>query len=121
MSDPQSIRRREAVEITETPYGSVGLLHTGRELNVWWIRKEREEIDPEWTIFTRDDVLYVVEGSVKLEIRGEPSRILEAGDVFVIEAGTAFRGYRWPRDSNEPCLFLAVSAADVESRREPLG
>ena len=52
VSDPQSIRRREAVEITETPYGSVGLLHTGRELNVWWIHKEREEIDPEWTIFS---------------------------------------------------------------------
>jgi quercetin dioxygenase-like cupin family protein len=108
------------LDVTESPYGAVGVLHAGRELNVWWIRKEREEIDPEWTIFTRDDVLYVVEGSLKLEIRGQASRVLDEGDVFVIEAGTAFRGYRWPRDSDEPCVFLAVSAADVETTREPL-
>jgi mannose-6-phosphate isomerase-like protein (cupin superfamily) len=120
MSEPQSIRRHDALEITETPYGSVGLVHAGRELNVWWVHKEHDEIDPEWTIFTRDDVVHVVQGALKLEIRGEPDRILEAGDVFVIEAGSAFRGYRWPRDSADACVFLAVSAADVESMRAPL-
>ena len=63
MTEAQSIRRREAVEITGTPYGSVGLLHSGKELNVWWIHKEGEEIDPEWTIFTRDDVLHWSRGA----------------------------------------------------------
>ena len=117
---PRSVRRGDALDVTGSPYGAVGLVHSGRELNVWWIRKEREEIDPAWTIFTRDDVLYVVEGSLKLELRGQPSHVLEAGDVFVIEAGTAFRGYRWPRDSDEPCIFLAVSRADVETSRSRL-
>ncbi len=82
--------------------------------------KEREEIDPEWTIFSRDDFLYVVRGALKLELRDAAEVVLEAGDAFVIPAGTAFRGYRWPRDSDEPCLFVAVSAAEREATKEPL-
>jgi quercetin dioxygenase-like cupin family protein len=119
VNEPRSIPRREALEVTETPYGSVGVVHEGPELTVWWIRKDREEIDPAWTIFTRDDVLHVVEGRLKLEIRGEPDRVLETGDVFVIRAGAAFRGYRWPRDADTPCVFLAVSVAGVETARDP--
>jgi len=111
----------EAREVHESPFGSVGVLHAGSELNGWWIWKEREEIDPEWTIFSCDDFLYIVRGALKLELRDAPDVVLEAGDAFVIPAGTAFRGYRWPRNSDEPCLFVAVSAAERETTKERVG
>ena len=111
----------EAREVHESPFGSVGVLHAGSELNGWWIWKEREEIDPEWTIFSCDDFLYIVRGALKLELRDAPDVVLEAGDAFVIPAGTAFRGYRWPRNSDEPCLFVAVSAADRDVTKKPVG
>ncbi len=69
----------------------------------------------------RDDFLYVVSGSLRFELRSADHVVLRTGDAFVILAGTAFRGCRWPRDSDEPCLFLAVSGSDVETTKEPVG
>lgn len=120
MSNVLSAIRHEALEVRESPFGSVGVLHAGPELRAWWIWKEREQVDSEWTIFSREDFLYVVRGALKLELRDGDDVVLEAGDAFVIPAGAAFRGYRWPRESDEPCLFVAVSPADVETTREPL-
>jgi quercetin dioxygenase-like cupin family protein len=88
-------------------------------VDVWWIWKEDEEVDPEWTSFSREDVLYVVQGTLRVELRDAPAVVLEAGDLFVIPAGAAFRGYRWPRDATEPCLFVAVTAAGAETRKDP--
>jgi len=119
-SRPQSVARREALEITETPYGTVGVLHAGDELRAWWIAKEHEEVDPEWTVFSRDDFLFVIRGALTLEFRDAGELVLEAGDAFVIPAGAAFRGYAWPRDADEPCVFLAVSRADVETVKAPV-
>jgi mannose-6-phosphate isomerase-like protein (cupin superfamily) len=120
MARRYTVGRREALEVTETPYGSVGVLHAGAELRAWWIWKEHEELDPEWTVLTREDFLFVVRGALRIELRDGDSLVLEAGDSFVIPAGTAFRGYRWPRDADEPCVFLAVSAADVETAKAPV-
>jgi mannose-6-phosphate isomerase-like protein (cupin superfamily) len=117
---PLSVTRLEARAVTETPYGSVGVLCSSPDLKAWWIRKEDEEIDPEWKVHSRDDLLYVVSGRLKLELRGSAALVLEAGDVFVIPAATAFRGYRWPRDSDEPCLFLAVAPGALETTSEPV-
>jgi len=118
MTRAYSVHDREAIEVTLSPFGSVGEVHVGTELRAWWICKDHEEIDPEWTVFSREDVLYVVSGTLKLELRNGADVVLEAGDVYV-PAGTAFRGYRWPRESEEPCLFVAVSRADVETVKEP--
>lgn len=115
---PYSVLRREAVEVTETAYGSVGVLHRGSDLDAWWIWKEDENVDPEWTAFSRDDFILVVRGSLRLELRGHDDIVLGAGEAFVIPARTAFRGYRWPRDSNEPCVFVAVSAAGAETDKQ---
>jgi len=120
MTRAYSVPRREATEVTPSPFGSVGVLHTGPDLRVWWIHKEHDDIDPEWTVFSREDMLYVVSGTLKLELRDGADVVLEAGDVYVIPAGAAFRGYRWPRESEEPCLFVAVSRADVETVKEPV-
>jgi hypothetical protein len=115
-----SIPRRDALEVVESPFGAVGVVHRGGVVDVWWIWKDEEQVDPEWTIFSREDVLYVVQGMLKLELRDAPEVTLEQGDVFVIPAGAAFRGYRWPRDSAVPCLFVAVSPAGTETTKEPV-
>ena len=36
--------------------------------------------------------------------------------LFVIPAGTPFRGFRWPREG-EPCLFLAIAPAGATFTR----
>jgi len=92
----------------ETPYGTVEVLHEGPDVTVWRIRKDGEEVDPALSRADRDDVLVVVEGALRLEPEGREPRVLRAGEVFVIPAGTPFRGYRWPRDGG-PCEFVAVA------------
>ena len=121
MRDVFHVLEREASEIHESPFGSVGVLHSGSELHAWWIWKDREDIDPEWTTFAHDDFLYVVRGALKLELRDARNVVLVAGDAFVIAAGRAFRGYRWPRDSEEPCVFIAVSTSARGGTKEPGG
>ena len=106
------IDAREARETRETPYGSVGLVHDGADLQAWWIWKDDEAVDPEWSEMEREDLLYVIEGTLRLELEGEPPRDLSTGECFVIPAGRRFRGYRWPREG-APCLFLAVTTRNA--------
>jgi len=108
---PLSVLRQHALEVAETPYGSVGVLHASEDLKAWWIWKDEEDVDPAWKVNARDDFLYVVTGALKLELRGRGDVVLETGDSFVIRAGEPFRGYRWPRDGKS-CLFVAVSPGD---------
>lgn len=105
-----NVRMHDAPEKPESPYGAVGVLHDGADLQAWWIWKDDEEIDPEWSEMPREDLLYVIEGTLRLELEGDEPRDLSSGECFVIPSGRRFRGYRWPRDG-QPCLFLAVSAA----------
>lgn len=97
----------------ETPYGSVDFFHDGAHLHAWWIDKQGEEVDPDWDSCDRDDLLHVVEGTLRVELEGGVPVDVPAGSVFVIPANTRFRGYRWPRDS-ERCRFLAVTPADAK-------
>ena len=102
--------------VTESPYGSFAVLHAGLELAAWAIRKDGEEVDPSWTTFSRDDFLFVLEGTLKLDFpEGDPV-VLREGEAWVIPAGRPFRGYRYPRDG-APCVFLAVSSAGVEESK----
>jgi quercetin dioxygenase-like cupin family protein len=79
---------------------------------VGWIWKDAEEVDPALSVCDREDLLYVIRGSLRLELEGREPVVLAAGEAFVIPPGTRYRGYRWPRDG-EPCQFLAVSTADA--------
>jgi mannose-6-phosphate isomerase-like protein (cupin superfamily) len=106
-----NVTAQEALERRETPYGSVGVVHDGPDLQAWWILKDDEEIDRQWSEMAREDLLYVIEGTLRLELEGEAPRDLAAGECFVIPVGRRFRGYRWPRHGR-PCLFLAVSAKE---------
>ena len=106
------LNAREAESVRETPYGSVGVVHEGRDLKAWWIWKDAEDVDPVLAVCDREDLIYVIQGSLRLELEGREPVVLAAGDAFVIPPGTHYRGYRWPRDGG-PCQFLAVSAADA--------
>jgi hypothetical protein len=59
------VNAREALEMRETPYGSVGVVHDGADLQAWWIWKDDDTIDPDWSVFEREDLLYVIEGTLR--------------------------------------------------------
>jgi mannose-6-phosphate isomerase-like protein (cupin superfamily) len=100
----------------ESPYGAVGVVHSGADLEAWSIRKDDDEVEPALAVMDRDDLLYVIEGSLRLELEGGETRVISAGQLYVIPAGTPFRGYGWPRDG-EPCSFLAVAPAGASFKR----
>jgi hypothetical protein len=63
------VTTHEALERTETPYGAVGVVHDGVDLKAWWIWKDEEAIDPEWNAVEREDLLYVIEGTLRSSSR----------------------------------------------------
>ncbi len=113
---PLDVIARQALSQKDSPFGTVGVLHAGSDLEAWWIWKDGEEVDPTLAVADRDDLLYVIRGSLRLELEGREPVVLRAGELFVIPAGMPFRGYRWPRDG-EPCLFLAVAPAGTTFSR----
>ena len=98
--------------LRETPYGSVEDLYIGPELRAWRIHKDAEELEPTAQVCSRDDLLYVVEGTLRLELGDDKPLDVHAGELHVIPAGTRYRGYRWPRDGG-PCTFVAATQADA--------
>lgn len=110
------VTAKEALEARDSPHGTTGLLHGGRDLRAWWVFKQNEEPDPEWRTLTAESLMHVVRGGVKVELRDRPEQsiVVEAGHCCVLPPHVAFRLQRWPRDSDEPTLFLSVSVAGVE-------
>ncbi len=100
----------EALEITHSPYGSVGRLFTGEGLEAVWVKKEAEEIDPGWFIQSTVDLILVVQGQLKLEYenRDLAPRVLAPGELLVLPPNTRLRAFRWPRDARQATVFLAV-------------
>jgi mannose-6-phosphate isomerase-like protein (cupin superfamily) len=107
---------RKGLATEESKYGAVRVVHSGADLEAWSIWKDDEEVEPALAVMDRDDLLYVIQGSLCLELEGGERRVVSAGQLYVIPAGTPFRGYRWPRDE-EPCLFLAVAPAGASFKR----
>ncbi len=100
----------EAVEVTHSPYGSVGRLFTGEGLEAVWVKKEAEEIDPSWFSQAMVDLILVVQGKLKVEYERSdlPDFVLEAGDLLILPPHTRCRAFRWPRDAKEGTVFVAV-------------
>jgi mannose-6-phosphate isomerase-like protein (cupin superfamily) len=110
------VAAREALSVETSRFGSVGVVHSGPDLSAWWIQKDDEDVEPTFAVTDHEDLLFVVAGSLRLELEGREDEIVKAGEVFVIPADTPFRGYRWPFDG-EPCLFLAVAPAGTSFKR----
>jgi len=104
------LRKDEALEITHSLFGSVGRIFTGEGLEAVWVKKEAEDIDPDWFSQPMVDLIFVVQGELKVEFErvGQSPRVLSPGEMLVLPANTRCRAYRWPRDAQKGTIFLAV-------------
>lgn len=100
----------DALEATASPYGSVGRLFRGEGIELVWVRKEAEEVDPSWFSQEVVDLLVVLQGGLRCEFDdpGCESTDLFPGDVLVLPANTSCRVYRWPREQQEATVFVAA-------------
>ena len=104
------IPREDALEIHHSPLGSVGKIFSGEGVEAVWVKKQNEEIDPDWFSQPMVDLLLVVQGKLGVEFeRSDLSPcVLETGDLLVLPPDTRCRAYRWPRDAEEATIFLAL-------------
>ncbi len=102
--------KAEALEVRSTPYGNVGTVFSGTGMEVVWVSKQDEPIDPDCFVSDGPDVLVVLQGCLKVEFESsdEEDRLLSVGDSLVLPAGCRCRAFRWPRDSREATVFLAA-------------
>lgn len=102
--------RGEAEETRRSAYGSVGRLFTGEGLELVWVRKEQEEVDPGWFSQSAVDLIIVVAGGLRCELDDPELRTtdLRPGDVLVLPGHTRCRAYRWPRHQRGPTVFVAA-------------
>jgi mannose-6-phosphate isomerase-like protein (cupin superfamily) len=100
----------EGLAWRETPYGRGAMVASQPGFEIVWIYKDQEPVDPSLITMEVDDVIVILQGGLKLELRAEDPQdvILGPGDAFTIPAGIPFRGYRYPRDQIEPTVFIAV-------------
>ena len=108
------ILRYEALEIQHSSFGSVGKLFRGEGIEAVWVKKQNEEIEPNWFSQSMVDLILVLQGKLKVEYERTdlaPS-ILEPGDMIVLPPETRCRAYRWPRETEEATLFLAMYPID---------
>ncbi len=105
-----NVLKDEALEITYSPFGSVGRLFTEEGLEAVWVKKDAEEIDPGWFEQPMADLILVVRGKLRVEFERVDlvTRVLEPGEMMILPANTRCRAYRWPRDAREGTIFLAV-------------
>jgi quercetin dioxygenase-like cupin family protein len=96
--------------VRDTPYGRVGLLHSDRNIEVVWVSKQAEAVDPGWFSSSAVDILVVLQGNLRVEFQspGEDVAVMQPGDVMVLPPNCACRAYRWPRDVPEATIFIAV-------------
>jgi quercetin dioxygenase-like cupin family protein len=104
----------DALEVTETPFGRVGRLHTGEGIEAVWVSKQDEAVDPDWFSQPMVDLIVVLQGQLRVEFEApdQADRVLDPGDLLVLPADTRCRAYRWPRDRQEATVFLAVYPKD---------
>lgn len=103
----------DALEVTGSPYGSVGRLFRGEGVQLVWVRKGDEQIDPDW--FGQDvvDLLVVLQGGLRCEFEDPAFETtdLSPGDVLVLPANVRCRAYRWPRGQRGATAFVAAYPA----------
>ena len=100
----------DGINWRESQYGRGAVVATQPGFEIFWIHKDQEAVDPSLLTMEVDDVLIVLQGELKLELRGDEPQdiVLGPGDMFTIPARVPFRGYRYPRDQVGPTVFIAV-------------
>lgn len=104
------ILQDEALEISQSAFGSVGKVFSGEGVEAVWVKKQDEGIDPGWFSQPMVDLITVVQGKLKFEFEQQDlaSCVLEPGDMIVLPADTRCKAYRWPREEKGATVFLAV-------------
>lgn len=102
--------RGDATETTSSPFGAVGLIHSGQGIEVVWVSKQAEQVDPDWFSTETVDLLIVIQGRLRVEFDDArfPDLTLGAGQLLVLPGRTRCRAYRWPREVAEATVFLAA-------------
>ena len=100
----------DALEIHQSPFGSVGKLFSGEGIEAVWVKKQNEEIDPNWFFQPMVDLILVLKGRLKVEFERQDLFfcVLEPGNLLVLPPDTCCRAYHWPPESEEAAVFLAV-------------
>lgn len=100
----------DALEIRHSPFGSVGKLFSGQGVEAVWVKKQNDEIDPDWFSQPVVDLILVVQGKLRVEFEhsGLSPCVLESGDFLVLPPDTRCRAFRWPRDTEGATVFVAV-------------
>ena len=103
----------EAAHIRRTPFGDVGTVFSGPDLEVVWVSKLGEPVDEHWFSSHNPEVILVVQGQLTFEFEkpGEDDRVLGVGDVLTLPAETRCRAYCWPRHTGQPAVFVAAYPA----------
>ena len=104
----------EAMEIKTSAFGSVGKIFNGEGFEMVWVKKQGEEIDPDWFSQPMVDLILLLQGKLKFEFERQEIApcVLEPGDMLVLPANSRCRAYRWPREADEATVFLAVYPAE---------
>jgi hypothetical protein len=100
----------EAQTVRLTPYGAVGEMYRGHGVEVVWVSKLDEAVDPNWFSQETVDVIMMVQGRLRIQFADPEleARTLMPGDVFVLPPGVRCRAYRWPRNAQLATIFIAV-------------
>ena len=114
---------REALDVRRSPTGDVGRLFTGAGLELVWVCKKDEAIDPDWFVSASVDLLLVLTGQLRVEFEDAalPPMTLAPLDLLILPAHVRCRAYRWPRTASEPTLFLAAYPEPSASGRTSHG
>ena len=108
-----SVLSGEAAHVRRTPYGDVGTVFAGPDLEVVWVSKLGEPVDEHWFCSHEPDVILVVQGELKFEFEdpGQADVVLGVGDVLTLPAQTRCRAYSWPRHAAKQAVFVAAYPA----------
>jgi uncharacterized protein YjlB len=108
-----NVLRGQASQVRSTPFGDVGTIFSGHGIEMVWVSKLAEPIDPGWFSSGEIDLILVIQGQLRFEFESpsQPDRVLSVGDVLVLPAGARCRAYRWPRDASEATVFVAAYPA----------
>ena len=106
----------DAITVGGSPDGVAGTLFSGSGMEVVWVAKRGEQVDPEWFEYHETDVIVVLQGMLRVEFESAAShdRILEPGDALVLPPRCRCRAYRWPRTATDATVFLAAYPTSVD-------